>query len=303
MRTPAIVCALLACAALTHAAETNIVVRVFGVIPGCEVDVASGSVDRDLVDRIDWKEFFKTMGVEWPEGSSVRYSPSGGLLVVANTPRNLEIFDKVMEVDPTIGSQLDIEAHFVAYDPADIEAVAMAAPTGVVNKASLFELRRQGKAELLFAPKVVTQSGAEATVKAVTEYRHPTVLRGRTTPPERNKPYSGPRTGPPPQDADVREVGVILTVLPEVSAEGQFISLALAPETVSSGEERDANMGHPFFDTLSVSTIVSVYNGETVVMSGGTVDRDGTRMVYIFLTARFINPDGTPCVTEELELR
>ena len=44
----------------------------------------------------DWTAFFKDMGVEWPAGASVKYVPSIGKLVVANTGDNLHVLDNVL---------------------------------------------------------------------------------------------------------------------------------------------------------------------------------------------------------------
>ena len=109
-----------------------------------------------------------------------------------------------------------------------------------------------------------------------------------------------------PQNFEMREVGVILQVVPEVSAEGQMINLMLNPQVVSepvwknygakipiqkqstplsiTGAISDAAlasllapqppeymelpMEQPFFHVRSVSTQLSIYNGATVVMGG-----------------------------------
>ncbi|MDD4025241.1 MAG: hypothetical protein PHN85_04890, partial [Kiritimatiellae bacterium] len=102
-----------------------------------------------------------------------------------------------------------------------------------------------------------------------------------------------------PQNFEMREVGVILQVVPEVSAEGQMINLLLNPQVVSEPvwknygtklpktvrkrvwdeitqifydvaetEYIDLPMEQPFFSVRSVQTQISVYNGATVVLGG-----------------------------------
>jgi general secretion pathway protein D len=109
-----------------------------------------------------------------------------------------------------------------------------------------------------------------------------------------------------PSDFETREVGVILQVLPEVSADGQMINLMMNPQVVAPPEWKnygskvpqytqetsidllgrettrtvlltDANgnpvyleqpMEQPIFRVRSVSTSISIYNGATVVMGG-----------------------------------
>ncbi|MDD2597882.1 MAG: hypothetical protein PHO37_01475 [Kiritimatiellae bacterium] len=170
----------------------------------------------------------------------------------------------------------------------------------------LHMLSQRSDSDLLSAPKVVTKSGQEAIMKVVTEYIYPTEFQvtmsqqgttgGSTT--------TGGGTGEPlaivePQNFEMREVGVILQVVPEVSAEGQMINLMLNPQVVSEPvwknygtkipklvprtvfdqvlgimvtnseiEYTELPMEQPFFPVRSVSTQLSIYNGATVVMGG-----------------------------------
>jgi len=92
-------------------------------------------------------------------------------------------------------------------------------------------------------------------------------------------------TTPPavePQNFQMREVGVILQVVPEVSADGKMITLEMHPQVVSdptlhdygytavdsSGNKTVLPMFQPFFPVRSVQTSVSIYNDSTVVMGG-----------------------------------
>lgn len=149
----------------------------------------------------------------------------------------------------------------------------------------LHALQQKGNTDLLSAPKVTTQSGQEATIKVVTEYIYPTDF---TVTPVTATAAGGSGTAQivggivEPSSFETREVGVILTVLPEVSTEGQMITLTMTPEVVEEPEWRNfgttftdpqgvtqqLNMEQPFFHTRSVSTSISIYNGATVVMGG-----------------------------------
>lgn len=326
MKTTAAAILLLATATFCMAQQRELITRSYDVVPGVEerIGVIAGELgvakdkgdfvaigQADLTrERGDWKEFFKTMGVPFPEGASIRYVPSIAKIVMTNTPENMAKFEEVLAALNVEPSQLEIEAHFVAFDNADIETVSMSAPTGIVDQASLFELWRKGKGQLLFAPKVVTQSGCEATVKGVTEYIYPTEF---TVEPIVGYPGGDPKgaiqpigIGVEPGGFETREVGVIMTVLPEVSPEGSLITLTLAPEAVydpewedfgcttraPDGTETHHQMRQPFFHTQSVSTTVNVYSGQPLVISGGMMDRERTKMVYVFLTARLISPAG-----------
>jgi len=158
----------------------------------------------------------------------------------------------------------------------------------------LHALSQKTSTDLLSAPKVVTKSGQEAVMKVVTEYIYPTsfeVIEGRGETSGRDN--GGAAVAFPavePQDFEMREVGVILQVVPEVSAEGQMINLVLNPQVISEPEWHDYGydmmtiadgepilmhlpMEQPWFKVRSISTSISIYNGATVVM-GGLITED-----------------------------
>ena len=163
--------------------------------------------------------------------------------------------------------------------------------------------------DLLSAPKVVTKSGNEAVIKVVTIYRFPQDydVTIQSTSSGSSTTSVGSTTGGSdgkilpmvePQNFEQQEVGVILTVTPELSPEG-LINLALEPKVISeptwkdygmkvpmsavmssaaqtmalaSGNE-DMNwfnvpMEQPFFKERSINTHVTLYNGSTIVMGG-----------------------------------
>ena len=173
----------------------------------------------------------------------------------------------------------------------------------------LHMLSQRSDTDLLSAPKVVTKSGNEAVIKVVTIYRYPQDydVTIQSTSSGSGNPVSGSTTGGSdgkilpmvePQNFEQQEVGVILTVTPELSPEG-LINLALEPKVISeptwkdygmkvpmsavmsssaqtlammSGEE-DMNwftvpMEQPFFKERSINTHVTLYNGSTIVMGG-----------------------------------
>ena len=197
----------------------------------------------------------------------------------------------------------------------------------------LHAIEQSGHADLLSAPKVTTQPGLEATVRIVTEYIYPTeyrVIQGALAGGAAGVGYIGTiPTVVVPDSFETREVGVILTVLPELSQGNSIIQLTLAPEVVTPPEWHDYGyeladgtpipMFMPFFHARSVSTTVKVYNGATVVMGGlisedrnttddripflgslplignlfrGTQKSSAKRNLLIFVTARLVDPSG-----------
>lgn len=150
----------------------------------------------------------------------------------------------------------------------------------------LHALEQNGNADLLSAPKVTTRSGSEASIRVVTEYIYPTTFQVQ------GGQMQGAQAGVAanviqqtvvvPQDFQTREVGVILTVLPEVSPDGNMINLTMTPSVVTDptwfqygstiknadGSTEQLNMPQPFFHTRTLNTQISIYDGATVVMGG-----------------------------------
>ena len=180
----------------------------------------------------------------------------------------------------------------------------------------LHMLSQRSDTDLLSAPKVVTKSGQEATIKVVTIYRYPqdydVTIQSTSSSGGGGYYSSGGSSGKilpmvEPQNFETQEVGVILTVTPDLSPEG-LINLALQPKIISEPEWRDygmkvpmdAVMGdttimaqagdalqnitqsktsediqwfsvpmeQPFFKERSIDTHVTLYNGATIVMGG-----------------------------------
>jgi general secretion pathway protein D len=173
----------------------------------------------------------------------------------------------------------------------------------------LHMLCQRSDTDVLSAPKVTTKSGQEAIIKVVTEYIYPSEFNVQISQ-QGNGGVGGVggvgvATAEPiaivePQNFVTREVGVILQVVPEVSAEGQMINLNMKPQVVSEPvwknygtklpktvkedtgllsplgipitrdrtEYVELPMEQPFFTVRSVETQLLVYNGATVVMGG-----------------------------------
>ncbi|MFZ0917354.1 MAG: type II and III secretion system protein, partial [Candidatus Udaeobacter sp.] len=218
--------------------------------------------------------------------------------------------------------------------------------------------------DLLSAPRVTTKSGQRAIVEVIREFRYPrtytqpqvpsissstgtTVIGGATTVPVVVTPTT-------PQDWETRNTGVTLEVEPIVGGDATTIDLNLVPQVVEF--EGFINYGSPIFgigistvgvlsqnssvlltpnvinqpvfSTRKVTTSVSVYDGQTVVLGGlmsedvqkvedrvpiigdipliGRAFRTNTEQhnkknLVIFVTAKIITPAGVPLADEEEE--
>jgi len=221
-------------------------------------------------------------------------------------------------------------------------------------------LNQKKGVDLLSAPKVTTKSGQRAVIEIVREFRYPTTF----TPPQVPSITGGTGgtgtvsievvTPTTPQTFETRNTGVTLEVEPVVGPDGVTIDLNLVPQVVEF--EGFINYGsaifgvnpnnisgmtvptvlltnnvinQPIFSTRKVTTSVSVWDGQTVVLGGlmredvqktedkvpivgdiplvgrlfrTNVDQHIKRNLVIFVTARLINPGGLPVnPTEEEE--
>ena len=217
--------------------------------------------------------------------------------------------------------------------------------------------------DLLSAPSVTTKSGQRAIVEVIRELRYPraytqpqvpSISSGATT---LNATVPVVVTPTTPQDWETRNTGVTLEVEPVVGGDGQTIDLNLIPQvvefegfinygspinavgvntiggiggiTVSQPVELTANViNQPVFSTRKVTTSVSVYDGQTVVLGGlmredvqktedkvpilgdiplvGRAFRTNTEQhnkknLVMFVTARIVTPAGLPLNEEEEE--
>ena len=219
--------------------------------------------------------------------------------------------------------------------------------------------------DLLSAPRVTTKSGQRAVIEIVREFRYPTQFQPPQIPQTTgggNSSGSGmnttiniqPVTPTTPTAFETRNTGVTLEVEPVVGPDGITIDLNLVPQVVEF--EGFINYGspilvpaigtlaallpgdrvltpniinQPIFSTRKITTSVSVWDGQTVVLGGlmredvqktedrtpilgdipivgrlfrTSVDQHIKRNLVIFVTARLVNPGGQPLnSTEELE--
>lgn len=223
--------------------------------------------------------------------------------------------------------------------------------------------------DLLSAPRVTTKSGQRAVIEIVREFRYPTqfqppqipqTFRSDPSDPDPAIPdptrfvtaSSFPVTPTTPTAFETRNTGVTLEVEPVVGPDGITIDLNLVPQVVefegfinygSPIQTTSTNglgmtrvnvltpnvINQPIFSTRKVTTSVSVWDGQTVVLGGlmredvqktedktpffgdipivgrlfrSNVDQHIKRNLVIFVTARLVNPGGQPInSTEELE--
>src|SRR5438093_3171089 len=215
--------------------------------------------------------------------------------------------------------------------------------------------------DLLSAPKVTTKSGQRAIIEVVREFRYPRTYTQPQVPSIASTTSVANQVVPvvvtptTPQDWETRNTGVTLEVEPVVGEDATTIDLNLVPQVVEF--EGFINYGSPInavgvntiagaittsvpivltqnvinqpvFSTRKVTTSVSVYDGQTVVLGGlmredvqktedktpiigdiplvgrlfrTNVDQHIKRNLVIFVTARVITPAGLAFNNEEEE--
>jgi general secretion pathway protein D len=215
--------------------------------------------------------------------------------------------------------------------------------------------------DLLSAPKVTTKSGQRAIIEVVREFRYPKTYSppqvpqiGSTTT-NLNAVVPVVVTPTTPQDWETRNTGVTLEVEPVVGGDATTIDLNLVPQVVefegfinygspinAVGVQTLAGavstsvpviltqnvINQPVFSTRKVTTSVSVWDGQTVVLGGlmredvqkvedktpiigdipligrafrTNVDQHIKKNLIIFVTARVVTPAGLAFNAEEEE--
>jgi len=146
-------------------------------------------------------------------------------------------------------------------------------------------LERSGGADLLSAPRVVTKSGHEATIKIVEVRRFPMDFDVEEISVTLSGTGGGAASLPPlayvePTDYEDKEIGYLLVVKPDVDPDSNTIDLELAPQIIEYLGEDDPRMVYnagagtqlfvsmPIFRTRTVNTQVTVADGSTVVLGG-----------------------------------
>jgi type II secretory pathway component GspD/PulD (secretin)/tetratricopeptide (TPR) repeat protein len=216
--------------------------------------------------------------------------------------------------------------------------------------------------DLLSAPKVTTKSGQRAIIEVIRELRYPRTYTQPQVPSiSSTTAVVGGGVVPvvvtptTPQDWETRNTGVTLEAEPVVGGDNTTIDLNLVPQvvefegfinygspinavgvnttmgiTISQPIQLTPNViNQPVFSTRKVTTSVSVYDGQTVVLGGlmredvqksedktpiigdipligrafrTNVDQHIKKNLVIFVTARIVTPAGVPLNEEEEEM-
>jgi hypothetical protein len=189
------------------------------------------------------------------------------------------------------GTQIRIDAFFVSFLMKDISRIAA---TGTLDTATLEKLWAAGEGELLTSLGTVAPPGQECVVKDVKEITYPTSYTVQTN--------GTSSLVVVPEGFQTREVGGILQVVPEIDS-AQRVKVTVSSQLVdpptwenygpkyvdAKGVERQLAMRQPQFPAWAVNTSVTLRNRERALVGGGKNNADGTRSVFLFLTATLVD--------------
>jgi general secretion pathway protein D len=213
-------------------------------------------------------------------------------------------------------------------------------------------LNQQKGVDLVSAPKVTTKSGQRATIQIVREFRYPTEYDLPQVTQTPGSIYT-PATPTTPTSFETKPVGITLEVEPTVGPDGYTIDLILSPRVVefdgfinygspistvvtavgvvgisANFLVTDNVINKPVFSTREVTTEVTVYDGQTVVLGGlmrediqktedkvpilGDIplagrlfrtkaDQHIKRNLIMFVTASLLDPAGQPLIKADEE--
>ena len=264
---------------------------------------------KTAISDQELQKFFVEAGVPFPEGSFIAYNGKQDLLVVKNTPENLDLMDRVMGGPCPGPIQATVEARFLQLPRtlaedlfADDEGLSRACIIKEKILKRIDDLARHGKITELARLKQATVSGNTAQVKAVKEFRYPTEFLAPSRASETNRAWSA-FVPYQPGAFEMREIGYLLNATPTISPDGTTINLTLVPEisrvaaklrqytvTVPSGK---LTVEQPEFSSYQTTTTVQMKSGQTMLLAVmDPVAEDGkltqNDVVFVLLSASVI---------------
>ena len=128
----------------------------------------------------------------------------------------------------------------------------------------LHMLSQRSDTDLLSAPKVLTTSDSQAVIKVVTEYIYPTDydVQLQSSSSSGSSQYGGSQSAilavVEPQSFTMREVGVILDVIPTLTDDGNLINLKLNTQVVDEPTWKNYGMRLPFTGNRSSGNMLDI---------------------------------------------
>ena len=298
-----------------RADDTNLVLRLFPIssdfisgdpdyyVPD-DRSGAEGGATRDHSRPTDIKEFYRKCGVSFPKGAYIAYNPKPGLLEHFNTEPNQKLFGKILVDLCPITPQVRLDAAFVDFPRQEIEKLARANSSPFPRSEDILQLWENGQGTLLHALKLVTQSGVNAQIQAVSEHIYATEFK---TTAATNATAGAAAPLPVPDLFETREAGAIFNVTPTFDRTTKTIQVVMAPELTSKpewqslavagtdahGKKIHLSVPQPLFHSRNITTSFVMTDQSTQVF-GGMENPHGEGVTYLFLTVTLIDASGQP---------
>ncbi|MFO7820622.1 MAG: hypothetical protein R6V56_00970, partial [Lentisphaeria bacterium] len=109
-------------------------------------DAETGDEESDSLTSAKIKEYFRNLGVRFPEGSSVAYDQRTSKLIVHNTEQHLRTIERLLRELNITPTQVMIEAKFVEINQEDLEGLGMQwrMLDGVGSQDADFQIKPEG---------------------------------------------------------------------------------------------------------------------------------------------------------------
>ncbi|MCC5847179.1 MAG: hypothetical protein JJU29_03715 [Verrucomicrobia bacterium] len=239
------------------------------------------------------------LGVEFPEGSWLRYQRAGHVLHMHNTEDNHAFMKFGLISHRLLAYQVALTLRMVRFDDAVIEALERNHPAGIPDRL-LVDLWREGEGEVLSSQSLKTINGVNAIIHCVEEFIYPTHMRTTS-----EKKASGaaenenPEKHPPVYGGhETMQIGAIFNITPTVSADMQTVNLMLLPETTQLKGDNPLHPPElqpmtPIFHSINLTTALVVQSGSTLV-AGQSSDLVPGSWIVIFVGAQLVDTKGEP---------
>ena len=251
-------------------------------------------------------------GVDWPDGSFVRFDQTDWTAVVRNTPENLDRFRRALVRARIVPFQCRVRTRFISATPEAFEALSLSEKLGgSFSPDDWAALRAKLDAtpgvETRAWPTLLTRPGSSATIKGVTEFNYPTEYEVKPLVLADNGTNAPPvldwaAVAVEPQLIQMREVGQIVQLTPTLSSDGGRVSVDVAPSLVLPPVWKDyaapgfGAMEQPFFPVFSAATSLELLPGYTALLGGALVDDPATGRHHEFFAigVDLVGLDGEP---------
>ena len=200
-------------------------------------------------------------------------------------------------VNPTLASipiddsncLIQVDMQLVTFQLKDIEKLQLA---GNMTSEALLRLWKAGKAKLTATASAVVELDQEAIVKVTQEIIYPSEFNVQISDSGTGGDFSmrlhKPVWVPEPQNFTMREMGLVLQILPHVE-ENACITLKMKPQWVTLDQwisHGPKNLfRQPVFGMTQFETQVTITDGDTILLGSGS-SPDGKSVNVGFLTAK-----------------